>query len=301
MKTKSYTIRQFDKMKKYVLDSDIPNTESVLYLTKIKEDFKYKDYIIKKLYILSADSLANKLSTVLMLGDYGERLDSPELVLPEHQVLIDGKISGFTVPYIKGENLGSIIKNFHTPDETIIKYFTKVGMVIEKVQQNSAYAFPGGLKFQFGDLHPYNILVDEEDNIKFVDLDSAYLGSRLPNPSMYLATSRELLKNTNKYPVINLDYIGLNIPNDNTDLYCYNMMILEFLAKDKIRNKSVDEYYSYIGYLQSLGYGPDLLESFFKLPINSNNTNPYMYLDQIPRDMIGRSSYTVYKYLKNKK
>ena len=114
MKTKSYTIRQFDKMKKYVLDSDIPNTESVLYLTKIKEDFKYKDYIIKKLYILSADSLANKLSTVLMLGDYGERLDSPELVLPEHQVLIDGKISGFTVPYIKGENLGSIIKNFHT-------------------------------------------------------------------------------------------------------------------------------------------------------------------------------------------
>lgn len=301
MKTKSYTIRQFDKMKKYVLDRDIPNTESVLYFTKIKDNYNYKDYILKKLYITSADSLTNKLSTVLMLGDYGEKLDVPELVLPEHQVLIDGKISGFTVPYIKGKNLGQVINDFHTPNEDILKYFAKVGMVLEKVQQNSSYVFPGDLKFQFGDLHPYNILVDENDNLKFVDLDSAYLGSRLPNPSMYLVTSKELLNNVQKYPVVNLDYIGLNIPNDQTDLYCYNMMILEFLAKDKIRNKSIEDYYGYIGYLQSLGYGPDILESFFRLPINKENINPYEYLDEIPKDKIGRSSYTVYKYLKNKK
>ncbi len=300
MKVKSYTLREFDKLKKYKLDRDVPNTESVLYLTKIKDGYTFKDYILKKLFILSADSLANKLSTVLMLGDYGYRLDAPELVLPEHQVLIDNQISGFTIPYIKGQNLGTILSNFHTSDEQAFDYFKKVGKVLDHIQTNSAYAFPGGTKFQINDLHPYNILVDENGELKFVDLDSAYLGSRLPNPSMYLATSKELLSNTNKYPVINLDYGHINIPNDNTDLYCYNMMILEYIAREKVRKLKVEDYYEYLSYLSGLGYGKDIMDSFYRLPISSNNVNPYECLDQIPKDMIGRSSYHVYQYLKKK-
>ena len=34
---------------------------------------------------------------------------------------------------------------------------------------------------------------------------------------------------------------GIVIPNDNTDLYCYNMMILEFIAKEKIYRLKEEE------------------------------------------------------------
>ncbi len=301
MKAKAYTTREFNKLKSFEIDNEITHAESDLYIAKIKDNFKYKEYIIKKLKILSANSLANKMWTVLMLGDYGKNMEVEELVIPEHQIFIDGNLSGFSVPCIKGKNLGKIITDFKTPNEDILKYFFKIGVAIEKVQHNSAFVFPGGVKFNFGDLHAYNVLVDENDNIKFVDLDSGYIGSNLPNPSMYLCTSNELLRNQRKYPVLSSGYITLNIPNDNTDLYCYNMMILEFLAKAKIRKTSIDDYYGYLGYLQSLGYGPDIIESFFRLPINCNNINPYNYLDQIPQDKIEKSSYSVYKYLKNKK
>ena len=301
MKAKAYTTREFNKLKRFEIDDDITHLESDLFLAKIKDNFKYKEYIIKKLKILNATSLANKMWTVIMLGDYGKNMEVEELVIPEHQIFIDGNLSGFSVPRIKGRNLGKIIKDFKTPNEDILKYFFKVGVAIEKVQHNSAFVFPGGVKFHFGDLHAYNIIIDENDNAKFVDLDSGYVGSSLPNPSMYLSTTNFLLNNQRKYPVINSGYICLNIPNDDTDLYCYNMMILEFLANYKIRKTNIEDYYGYLGYLQSLGYGPDILESFFRLPISCHNINPCNYLDQIPKDKICRSSYSVYQYLKNKK
>lgn len=104
MKTIHINSRQLKKYKELKLSNDIPNTESIIYEMS---DTK----LLKVLFIKERESLASKLYTVSLLSDYEEKLNIKELVIPQELVSIDGLVSGFTIPYIKGENLGEILKN----------------------------------------------------------------------------------------------------------------------------------------------------------------------------------------------
>ena len=46
VKAKAYTTREFNKLKRFEIDDDITHLESDLFLAKIKDNFKYKEYII---------------------------------------------------------------------------------------------------------------------------------------------------------------------------------------------------------------------------------------------------------------
>ena len=285
MKTIHINSRQLKKYKKLKLSKDIPNTESIIYEMSDNK-------LLKVLFIKERESLASKLYTVSLLSDYEEKINIKELVIPQELVSIDGLVSGFTIPYIKGENLGEILKNPKVQTKTKIDLLKKIGLFIHKLEKSHA----GNINFNFGDLHPYNILVNKE-GLHFIDLDSSYLGTGYPQPGFYVSVSKELEKLPKKY---NQTEKGIVIPNDNTDLYCYNMMILEFIAKEKIYRLKEEELYDYLEYLREVGYCDRLLDSFQRLYTKANNINPYECIDTLDDKLLGRGMYKVYEYLKNK-
>ena len=78
------------------------------------------------------------------------------------------------------------------------------------------------------------------------------------------------------------------------------MMILEFIAKEKIYRLKEEELYDYLEYLREVGYCDKLLDSFQRLYTKANNINPYECIDTLDDKLLGRGMYKVYEYLKNK-
>ena len=100
-----------------------------------------------------------------------------------------------------------------------------------------------------------------------------------------------------KYKKCSDTRIGYIDPNMNSDLYCYNIMILNYLYKDNIQKLDIAEFYSYLNYLNSIGFPHELLDSFSNLYQYTDNVNPCELLDMIPRDM-GRAHHKVYELVK---
>ncbi len=59
-------------------------------------------------------------------------------------------------------------------------------------------------------------------------------------------------------------------------------MILNCLFNGNILYYKLTDFETYIKYLEYLGFGLDILNSFSRLYSNNDNINPYCYLDQIP-------------------
>ncbi len=292
MRVLSLTRRQFEKLENYSIEDDIWNTEASFYLLKQKEAWNEVDYLLKYLYIQDKETLANKLFTVSMLGDRGEELDIEELVIPKYLTVIDGKVCGFVSKLEQGENLGLILQNPKISNEEKFSYLFKVGKVVKKVQENAKYVMP----LHFGDLHPYNFLIERDaGKLHVVDLDSAYLETGYPSPSYYLCRNRYLGTLSEKYhPNSN----GIIIPDNNTDLFCYNTMVLETIARENISRVGVEMYFDYLNYLKDLGFGENIINSFERLYWANDNINSCEYFDEIPMDKIGQAGMKVYKMTK---
>ena len=123
-KDRKLSRRKLKKYKKLKLSKDIPNTESIIYEMSDNK-------LLKVLFIKERESLASKLYTVSLLSDYEEKINIKELVIPQELVSIDGLVSGFTIPYIKGENLGEILKNPKVQTKTKIDLLKKIGYKIK--------------------------------------------------------------------------------------------------------------------------------------------------------------------------
>ena len=70
-------------------------------------------------------------------------------------------------------------------------------------------------------------------------------------------------------------------PNKDTDLYCYNIMVLNTLFQGDILRLTIDEFYDYLNYLESINIDKELLSLISKLYTEDSNYNIYEYLDTI--------------------
>ena len=87
------------------------------------------------------------------------------------------------------------------------------------------------------------------------------------------------------------------MPDLNSDLYCYNIMILNYLYQDNITKLDISEFYEYLNYLISINFPYELVDAFNKLFENTDNINPYELLDLIPNNK-GRAIKKVYELRK---
>lgn len=293
MEILSLSPKQLDKLKRLPLPNGVFNDESEIYIMDNRKCLGKEKLLLKKLFITEGDCIANKLYNISLLGDNKDKIGIDELVIPNYLVAIKRKIEAFTVPLIEGENLGIIINNPKISNEKKLDYLYKVGRLIKKTQKLE----DKGIKFNFGDLHEYNFMVGKDDKTYAIDLDGSYLNTANPQPSKYLIENPNLGLFPTKYTG---NEYGLIFPDNNSDLLCYNMMLLNAIGRSEVSKMNIATYYEYINYLRSLGFGSDIIESFNRVYSTADNINPCEYLDQIPNNEIGEAGVKIFEYKKSK-
>lgn len=298
MRVMNISEKKFDSLKPLELPNDILNTESELYIIEDKNKWAKRQSVLKKLYINSGTVFSNKLYTVNELIDNKDKINIDELVMPEYIVTIYGKIVGFTVPYVDNINFKHVLDSVEFTNSQKIDFFKQVGQILHKMSNVREYT--SVKDFYLNDLHENNLIFNKKTGkINVVDLDSCKIGDNFPFVSKYLSPISPI-NEVNKYRKLNIDYIGGSfIPDENTDLFCYTVMILNYLYGGRITSLSISEYYDYLTYLHSIGVSHELVDKFSLIYTEKNNENIYEYLDELV-NVIGRSNQHVYEYVKKK-
>ena len=293
MKAICLSRRDFEKLEPLILDKKIINTEGQLFKLPQKEKWYYQQKILKRLYVTEGDNFGNKLYTVNALIDRADLFDE-RFIIPENLAVVDGKVIGLTLPNIENTNLGLILNDYNIPLAEKKAYLKQIGKILEYLSNIRRY---GILKdFFIGDLHENNFILNHQTKkINVTDLDSCKIAYNLPFPAKYLATAKELPNFKEKYPQTNDQERSLNIPNENTDLYCFSIIILNLLYGDNVQRLNLADYYEYLEYLETVGVSSELIAVFSKLYNLGNNENPLELIDQLPDDL--RSTHNLaFKY-----
>ena len=301
MHIKNFRMREIRKLKELQIESGVLNTEALMLVLKRKS---FPDKVVRVFKYLDAqedpDIMAKKLYVVTALNTPNPYQEIEELVIPDSIIYVDNLIAGFGVPLIENhKNFGAIIQNPNIPLKEKIPYLQQLGNIIDKVQRVDA----SKNRFQFGDLNEFNFIVDGNDKVKAIDLDSAYLGVGEPLDMAYYLLRNDYITNfikkhnSNKYKVTDS---GIIIPNDDTDLYCYNMIVLKALSKENIYKQDINTYYQYLEYLSMLGLPDEIIESFNNIYIPKENTNPKDLLLDIDPSVEEKMDFREFKKVYNK-
>ena len=137
----------------------------------------------------------------------------------------------------------------------------------------------------------------QNKELNIVDLDSSRILNNGCFASRYLGTSFLVKDKPHKYNYnenAKLNGPGTIFANENSDLYCYNIMILNYLYGEKITNMNINEFYNYLEYLNKIGIDKNLLDLFNILTTTADNKNPVNYLNTLTDTQIARSKKLVY-------
>lgn len=279
---------ELKRLKEYPLDNNIVNTESIIYYYK-RDYFTGENLLLKKLYDTRDTKVERKIKTIETLQE-SPLMEYKELVIPQDVISIQGIKSGFTIKEITNNtNLQLILNNNNISTSKKIELLKKIGELLNKVTSQEQ-------EFYFGDLQPSNILVDEEDNIFVVDLDSSAVNRKKPLETKYIVFDHKT-HDVRKYKV---NKAKRAYPSKDIDIYCFNTMVLNTIAGEPIHRTTIPEYYEYLNYLDDKGISRDILDIFSNHYSNKPNESVYPYLDELPKQ-IGKEQYKVYKMIKSKK
>ena len=290
MKVITLSNKKFQLLKPLEIPDHIINTEASLF------EFKYKneDKLFKKLYINNGPNFGNKLYTLEML-DMNRKYLPDCFSVPDYLVSVAGIIQGFTTPKKDGIALSTFLRERKIDFKEDIYYLKKVGEILEQLDYIRKCT---NLKsIYINDLHESNIIVNNDKRQAYViDLDSCKIGENQAFPSKLLVPNYLLKTCPNKYFITDNEIYGEHVKvNNNTDLYCYTIMILNYLYGKNISKITILEYYEYLNYLSRIGMNKELLDIFNNLVIEKDNINPTNYLDTITNEQIYRAKEFVFK------
>ena len=203
--------------------------------------------------------------TINSLIDYKDEISINELVIPDCLVSINSTIVGYAMDLIDGFNLSSIIYNSKITIDEKIDILKKFGLVLRKMENVRKYT--SIQDFYIGDIHEENIMVDKN----------------LASPTRYLQSLKRKNIINQKYTIdsINPDIIT---PSEQTDYYCFIILLLNTLYQGNITQLEINEYYKYIEFLQNIGINKELIEQFNNLYNNKPNNNIDYLLDSIGKE-----------------
>ena len=293
MKSISLSNKKYHQLEKLMLSREILNTEGHVY------NFNYKgnEKILKTLFHQEGTMFANKLYTIEMLNSNSGFLPD-NFICPDYLVSVLNNIIGFTVPFVNGVNLSSILIDGKILPKEQIYYLKKVGEILEQLKNIRKYT---PLKDIFiNDLHDSNFIVNQNNRQLYViDLDSCKISSNQNFPSRFL-TPVALLNNVKSKYKINPsnNSFGYVEADENSDLYCYIIMILIYLYGKNINNMNIADFYEYLNYLEYVKIDKNLLDCFNRIVVNAKNKNPVNYLDTITSEQVYKAREVCYKTLK---
>lgn len=274
---------KLNSLEPLILPKNVTSTECELF----KYPYYGKEKLLKKLHRTDGIIFANKLYTIEALNANKDSMPS-NFVLPESLVSINKKIEAFTMKYIKGINLSVILNNHDITYEEKIHYLKSIGRILEQMQNIRKYTNLNN--FYLGDIHEDNFLVErDKQEIYIVDLDSCKIAGNKSFPGRYLTNSSLIKYNNTKYQTLSqTDDLADYKIDENTDIYCYIIMILNYLYDGRIDRLSLDKFYDFINYLEDIKVNIELIECFNKIVVGGNNINPCNYLDTLtPKQVAG--------------
>ena len=274
---------KLNSLEPLILPKNVTSTECELF----KYPYYGKEKLLKKLHRTDGIIFANKLYTIEALNANKDSMPS-NFVLPESLVSINKKIEAFTMKYIKGINLSVILNNPDITYEEKIRYLKSIGRILEQMQNIRKYTNLNN--FYLGDIHEDNFLVErDKQEIYIVDLDSCKIAGNKSFPGRYLTNSSLIKYNNTKYQTLSqTDDLADYKIDENTDIYCYIIMILNYLYDGRVDRLSLDKFYDFINYLEDIKVNIELIECFNKIVVGGNNINPCNYLDTLtPKQVAG--------------
>lgn len=275
---------KLNSLEPLILPKDVTSTECELF----KYNYYGKEKLLKKLYRTNGIIFANKLYTIEALNSNKDNIPS-NFIVPEVLVSINKQIEAFTMKYIKGTNLSIILNEPTITYEEKINYLKSIGNILEQMKNIRKYT---ELKdFYIGDIHEDNFLVDTEKQEIFVaDLDSCKIADNKSFPGRYLTTTSLLRYNEIKYSLLDEpDRIADYKVTEETDIYCYIIMILNYLYDGRVDRLSIEEFYRFINYLDDIEVNKELIENFEKIVVGAPNVNPVNYLDTLSSKQIAKA------------
>ncbi len=268
---------------------NITHTESDLYFMT----YKKQNMIFKKLYVDFGNIFSNKLYTLSALIDNKERFDIEEIVFPKQLITISKDLKGFIMPYISNINFSTFLSLKNKTLQDKINCFRQINDILLKMKSiREKY----NIDFYINDFHEENILYNVETNsINLVDIDSCRILNNKPFASKYL-TPMSLAALYSKYNVSETDSAGYIVADQNSDIYCYAIMVLNFLCNDKFYKfdyKTVEEYFEY---LKKIGFSNEFVDKFNK-PFIDDVDNEFLgdYLEEINESNFALASFPKFK------
>jgi len=285
MKEICLTESAVSRLKQYPLD-DVFSSESTIYY--LKKDQDRHNVLLKKLFLTDEKRVGRKIDTIRTLQD-SELSEYEELVIPDELVTISGVKSGFTLREIEdATNLHLFLNDHRIPKKDKITVLKKIGELLRRVQSQKQ-------EFYFGDLQSYNFLVGKDLDIHAVDLDSSAVSRKKPLETKYVIID----KKSHGVPKYKVNKMGRSYPNRNVDIFCYNTLVLNYLAGRPMHKLSFEEYFDYINYLEECGMPKDMIDIYLNLYTDKNNESVVDDLDSLPDDY-GRVDYRVYTALRKR-
>ena len=238
--------------------------------------------VLKILHQQNGLYLSNKLYTLNSLYDIEDALDNDSFVLPNRLLTVDDKVVGFTMPLINGVTLADILFNADIDIKIKVKYLKRIGAILDAMA-SFRKEYPQS-NWYLNDLHERNFMVDlDSDKMYAVDLDSCRIFGNHPFVSKYLSLFSPLIDFPEKYHTdFQISCGGDFVADENADLYCYAMLVIDFLYGARINYASKEEYFGYLEYLKSIGAPQELVDAWAKVYTNDNNVNFAPLLDSLP-------------------
>lgn len=283
------TSNQFSKLD--ILDiGDAVSTESLLF--RLPNDMVYKHFLI------DADAnLYNKEKIIdkLLVMRYQHPFD--ELVFPTEKVYKEDKFSGYSMPYVNGINLKHFLKKDEISFDDKKEMLIKLGALLERLKR---FRQRHNTQFYLNDLHEDNIMVNTDSQIRVVDIDSTYFQNVEAVPSRYLQKSH-FFSDENKYKRESKSqgyYPNQIIPSQNTEIFCYIIMVLNFLLEDNIVRYGRLNAKRYVDYLTRFDIPKPLYESFMSIFEEKQNVSPLPYIEDIKENpKMNHKHFSRYKRL----
>lgn len=270
-----------NNLNKLTLDNNIANTESNIFLYKHNDI----DYVLKELDDFNKNKWNNKIRTLLSIDN--NRIFVPDyFIKPEFLVLSGYKLKYWASRKINGINFNSILDNSNISLEVKKKYLKRIGYILKHMDYIRRSTILND--FYIGDLHESNFIIDKYGKLLVCDIDSMKINGNKSSVSKYINPFSLFSKaGTKKYRLdTSPNRVADYLIDKNTDLYCYNIMIMNFLYGSIINDITVEDFYRYLNYLDDIGIDYNMIDIFNKIILEEDNRNPCYYIDSLTDDKI---------------
>lgn len=260
--------------------------------------YRYEDYVLKY-FNIEIDRYTKEM--LLLEFDKNRQdivLNLPEIVMPEFLFYFKNIFRGYLMQFIEGRTLKSVLRDDSISFDKKRECLVKLGEFLEKIdnvrKNNSKLS-----TLYLNDLHANNVMVTPEGGIRILETDSMRFNNVGNFSAYYLEVpyGSELLDLKNKYDIHydsfllseGIEYEEMRA-NRESDMYCYIMMILEFICGEDIHEKSYVNYKNNINSLLKKGLPVELFEIFMNIYSEQENVNPYKLLYKLENRILLKES-----------